>query len=262
MDLNLSSRIALVCGASQGLGYAVAKEFSREGAIVIICSRNEKKINQAAQKIHEETGNKVYQYRADLAEITEIDLLMDFIKKDVGKIDILINNAGGPPAGYYMDFSEHVWLDVYKLTFQSAIYLTKKILPKMVEQKWGRIINLTSVTVKQPIDNLILSNSIRMAIIGWAKTISNQYAKFGITVNNIATGHTLTERVINLAQATAEQQGITPEEVMAKWKENIPVGRLGKPEEIAWLTIFLASEKASYITGSTISFDGGAVQSM
>ena len=262
MDLNLKNKVSLVCGASKGLGYAVATELSREGSTTIICSSNEQRINKAAQQIEKETGKTVVAFKSDLADNAQLDGLVDFALSKFSRIDILVNNTGGPPAGFFMDFTEKEWLTAYKLTFSSALYLTKQLLPKMVEQHWGRVINLTSISVKQPIDNLIISNSIRMAVIGWAKTISNQYAKDGITVNNIATGYTLTERVKNLATNIAQQQKITPEQAMANWINSIPANRLAKPEEIAWIVAFLASEKAGYITGTTIPVDGGYVQSM
>jgi len=262
MDLHINKKIALVCGASRGLGYHVAKELAREGATTIICSSNNQNIKRAAEQLLNETGIKVFPFKADLREIEQIDTLCDAIFSRFGKIDILVNNTGGPPAGFYEDFSIDDWHAAFKLTCSSAIYITQKFLPQMVKNKWGRIINLTSISVKQPIENLILSNSLRLAIVGWAKTVSNQYAKNNITVNNIATGYTLTERVRNLADTIANKQGISPEQAMANWIAKIPAARLAKPEEIAWMVAFLASEKAAYITGNTIGVDGGYIQSM
>ncbi len=262
MELNLNDKVVLVCGASKGLGYAVAKEFCNEGTHTIICSSNEKNISQAAHNLKQETGTNVYPFKADLTDKTEISVLTEYVIKKFGKVDILVNNAGGPPAGFFMDFSDEEWAKAYNLTLSSAIFLTKQLLPEMIKQHWGRIINLTSISVKQPIDNLILSNSIRMAVIGWAKTISNQYAKDGITVNNIATGYTLTERVKILAENVAKNQGITVDQVISGWKDKIPAGRLAQPEEIAGMVLFLASDNANYITGTTIPIDGGYVQSM
>jgi len=262
MDLNLNNKVALICGASKGLGYATATEFCNEGATVLICSSNEHGLRQAANEIRIETGNEVFPFKADLSDEKQIDVLVDSVLSQFNYVDILVNNTGGPPAGFFMDFSEQEWLAAYKLTFLSAINLSKQLLPKMVERQWGRIINLTSISVKQPIDNLIISNSIRLSIIGWAKTVSNQYANDGITINNIATGYTFTERVTTLADNIAESQNITPEQVIDSWIEKIPAGRLAQPEEIAWMAAFLASEKASYITGTTIPVDGGFVQSM
>ena len=262
MDLNLNNKIALICGASKGLGYATATEFSKEGATVLICSSDEQRINQAADEIRIETGNKVFPFKADLADEKQIDALVDSVLSQFNYVDILVNNTGGPPTGFFMDFTEQEWLAAYKLTFLSVISLSKQLIPKMVERQWGRIINLTSISVKQPIDTLIISNSIRMSIIGWAKTISNQYANDGITINNIATGYTFTERVINLADNIAKNQNISPDQVINSWIEKIPAGRLAQPEEIAWMAAFLASGKASYITGTTIPVDGGFVQSM
>lgn len=262
MELKLRDKVALVCGASSGIGYAVATELTREGTTTIICSSHEERINHAAWKIRQETGRDVHPFKADLSVSSQIDALADLSLSKFGSVDVLINNTGGPRAGYFLDFTEEDWNSAFKLTLSSAVHFTKLLLPNMVEQRWGRIINLTSVTVKQPIDNLILSNSIRLAVIGWAKTISNQYATYGITINNIATGYTLTERVKNLAGSVARQKGITPDQAIATWLQAIPAGRLAQPEEIAYLVTFLASEKASYITGVTIPVDGGFIQSM
>ncbi|MBD3291176.1 SDR family oxidoreductase [candidate division KSB1 bacterium] len=258
----MSNRNALVCGASRGLGFAIAKELAQEGAHVIICSSNQERIHSAADELGNSTGKEITAFKCNLNEKSDIDNMVDRIMDRFNCIDILVNNTGGPPPGYFMEFDVDDWTNAFNNTFVSAIYLTRQLLPRMEKNSWGRIINLTSITVKQPVDNLLLSNSIRMAIIGWAKTISNQYAKQGITVNNIATGYTLTERVHNLAKSIADDSGITAEQAMQKWIENIPAGRLAQPEEIAATVAFLASERASYITGATIPVDGGFIQSM
>jgi len=262
MDLGLTGKIALVCGASRGLGFAIAQELAGEGCTVIICSRDRTRIEQAARRIEGTTGGSVYPFPVDLAKTDPVERFATAIISKFNRIDILINNTGGPPAGMFMDFSEADWINTFQGTFLSAVSLTKRILPSMVTNNWGRIINLTSLTVKQPVDNLVLSNSIRMAIIGWAKTLSNQYAKYNITFNNIATGYMLTERLSSLAKNIAEREAIASDEVIARWEGQIPAQRLGKPEEIAGLVTFLASEKAAYITGTTIPVDGGVVQNM
>jgi 3-oxoacyl-[acyl-carrier protein] reductase len=257
MDLNMISRVALVCGASQGIGLAIAREFASEGANVIICSRDRQRIELAAEQIKIATGKKVFPFVADLTRTDNIDALVTSIKRIHPGVDILINNSGGPLPGQFLNFTQDDWQAAYQLTFASANYLTKQLLPGMIEKKWGRIINLTSVTVKQPIDNLIFSNAMRLALVGWAKTLANQYGKSGITVNNIATGRIQTERLTQLAAHNARTQGTTSEMIFDDWTANIPVARIGSPEEIAWLTLFLASDKAGFITGTTISVDGG-----
>ncbi len=262
MDLGLTGKIAIVCGASQGLGFATAQELSNEGCSVVICSRDKTRIEQAAHKIEAATGGQVFPYRVD---ISKTDQVLEFAKAVISKfnkIDILLNNTGGPAAGFFMDFDEQDWTNAFQNTFLSAITLTRQVLPLMIKYNWGRIINLQSITVKQPIDDLVLSNSIRMAVVGWAKTLANQHAKYNITINTIATGYTLTTRLSDLARNIAQKENISSNDVLDRWKAKIPAGRLANPEEIAWLVTFLASEKASYITGTTIPIDGGVIQSM
>jgi 3-oxoacyl-[acyl-carrier protein] reductase len=262
MDLGLNGKIALVCGASRGLGFATARELSREGCTVIICSRDKDRIQQAAKRIETETGGNVFAHPIDLSQTDQVVQSTKLITAELKKIDILVNNTGGPPPGFFMDFSESDWNRAFQGTFLSTVTLTKQLLPLMVQHNWGRIINLQSITVKQPIDDLLLSNSIRMAVVGWAKTLANQYANHNITFNTIATGYTLTERLSDLAKKRAENEHVSVEEIMARWKTKIPMQRLAQPEEIAWLVTFLASEKAAYITGETIAIDGGVVQKM
>lgn len=262
MDLNLMNRIALVCGASRGIGFAVAKELLIEGAKVIICSSNQERITHAADELKRDTNGEIAAFKCNLNDKNDIDRMINQLMNQFDRVDILVNNTGGPPPGYYLDFDESDWEQAFNNTFLSAIRMTQKLLPGMEKNNWGRIINLTSLTVKSPVDNLLLSNSIRMAIIGWAKTISNQYAKNRITVNNIATGYTLTGRVQNLARNIADAENVTAEQAMERWIAKIPAGRFGTPEEIAGIVVFLASERADYITGTTIPVDGGFIQSM
>ncbi len=262
MDLGLNGKIALVCGASQGLGFAAAKELSSEGCTGIICSRDKDRIQQAAKKIESETGGKVFAHEVDLSQTDQVVQLAKLVTSEFEKIDILVNNTGGPPPGFFMDFIESDWNRAFRGTLMSTVTLTKQLLPLMVQHNWGRIINLQSIAVKQPIDDLLLSNSIRMAVVGWAKTLANQYAKHNITINTIATGYTLTERLFNLAKKRAENEHVSIEAIMDRWTAKIPMQRLAQPEEIAWLVTFLASEKAAYISGTTIPIDGGVVQNM
>ncbi len=262
MELGLSGKIAIVCGASQGLGFAAALELAREGCTVIICSRNKDRIELAAQRIEQTTGRAAHPFVVDLGSTEQIQHFARQALEQFSTIHILVNNTGGPPAGYFMDFTESDWRGAFQNTLMSAITLTQQILPAMQQHRWGRIINLQSIAVKGPIDDLLLSNSIRMAVVGWAKTLANQYARYNITINTIATGYTLTERLLNLARAIAQKENCTPEQVLDRFKAKIPAGRLAKPEEVAALVTFLASERAAYITGTTIPIDGGVVQSM
>ena len=260
MDLLLKDKVALVCGASQGIGYSVAAEISREGAKVIICSRNEERIHMAAQQIETETGRPVVAFRTDLAEKADIESLAETALGLYGRLDILVNNTGGPPPGFYHELDYEQWMAAYKSTCMSAIHLSSLILPGMKKNHWGRIINLTSLTVKQPIHNLILSNSIRMGVIGWAKTIALEYAPYGVTVNNIATGYTSTERMQEIIKKRMVAEAISETEALSSIVNHIPMKRMARPEEIAYLVTFLVSPKADYITGTTMSIDGGVVQ--
>jgi 3-oxoacyl-[acyl-carrier protein] reductase len=257
MDLGLKDRVALVCGASKGLGRAVAQGLAQEGAKVAICSRNEKSILQAAEEIKQSTGVETLGLAVDLARADEARRLFKEALGHFGRIDILVNNAGGPPSLPFADIEDSQWQAAFELTLMSAVILIKEALPVMQARGSGRIINMTSVAVKQPLEGLILSNALRAGLIGLAKTLSNDYAAHNILINNVCPGYTLTERVKNLSRATAERRGLSPEAIIKEWESRIPMGRLGRPEELANLVVFLASEKASYITGTTTQVDGG-----
>ncbi len=257
MDLGLKSKVAFVAGASQGLGKAVATELCREGAKVAICGLDDPELPKAVEEIKEKTGAEVIGVPAD---VSDADQARMFIRKGLehyGTVDILVNNAGGPPAKTFLEIDDELWLYGVRLNLMSTIVMTREAVPVMMEKRWGRIINMTSISVKQPIDGLILSNTVRSGVIGLAKTLSNELAPYNITVNNVCPGYTMTERVRSLAVATAEKENTTPEEIIARWQSTIPMGRLGTPEEFAALVTFLASERAGYITGASIQIDGG-----
>jgi 3-oxoacyl-[acyl-carrier protein] reductase len=257
MDLGLKERVALVCGASQGLGKAVAQGLAREGASLAICSRNKVKISEAAAEIAQSTGVEVIGVSADLSLAEEARWFFKKALSHFGRLDILVTNAGGPPSLPFVEISDNQWKSAFELTLMSAVTLIREALPVMQARRFGRIINLTSVAVKQPIDGLILSNTLRTGLIGLAKTLSNTYAPDNILINNVCPGYTLTERVNELSNVIANRKGFVPEDVIREWESQIPMGRLGRPEELADLVVFLASERASYITGATIQVDGG-----
>ena len=262
MDLGLKDKVALVAAASRGLGRAVAEELAAEGALLLLCSRSEEAINKAAKEIAQTTGAKVLALAADVSEAADIAKLTQFGAERLGRIDILVTNAGGPPAGQFENLSQDQWEAATRLTLFSAVELVRQVLPGMKERRWGRILNITSIAVKQPVDNLILSNSLRAAVTGFARTLANEVAPFGVTVNNIMPGYTRTERVEELAQVMAEKQAITPAEFVARWEKEIPMRRLGEPREFAALAAFLVSERASYITGTSIPVDGGWIKAL
>jgi 3-oxoacyl-[acyl-carrier protein] reductase len=262
MDLGLQGKIALVAAASRGLGRAVATELAAEGVALVLCSRNAETINQTANEIAEATGAEILALPCDVSKAGEVARLVQSGIGRFERIDILVTNAGGPPAGPFEGFSSEAWEAATRLTLFSAIELARQVLPGMKERRWGRILNITSIAVKQPVDNLILSNSLRAAVTGMARTLANEVAPFGVTVNNIMPGYTRTERVEELARMMAEKEEITPAEFIARWEKEIPMRRLGKPREFAALAAFLVSERASYITGTSIPVDGGWIRSL
>jgi 3-oxoacyl-[acyl-carrier protein] reductase len=257
MDLGLKERVAIVAASSQGLGKACAWELAREGAKVVICARDEAQLSSTAHEIQASTGANVLPITTDLTDATQIRNLADDVLHRYGRIHVLVTNNGGPPAGYFDDLDDDAWFAAHQLTLLSAVRLVRAVLPAMRAQQWGRIINIASVSVKQPIDNLLLSNVYRPGVVGLAKTLATQLAADGITVNNVAPGYTRTNRVLDLARVRAATEGRTVEEVVADTTASFPMKRMGKPEELAALVAFLASERASYITGTTIQVDGG-----
>jgi 3-oxoacyl-[acyl-carrier protein] reductase len=260
MDLGLKDRVAIVAAASRGLGKACALELAQEGASVAICARHASSLAAAADEIRTATGAEVLPIAADLTDAEQIQHLADETLRRYGRIDVLVTNNGGPPAGYCDEFDDEIWEKAHQLTLMSAVRLIRAALPAMRAQKWGRIINITSVTTKQPINNLVLSNVYRLGVVGLAKTLSAQLAAEGITVNNVAPGYIRTDRVLDLAQVRAKEEGKTVEEIMADIIADYPMKRMGEPRELAALVAFLASERASYITGTTIQADGGYYQ--
>lgn len=262
MDLGLRGRVAIVAAASRGLGRAIAEELAQEGAHLVICARGADALEETRAAIVRATGATVQAVAADLATREGIDSVLAAANTAFDRIDILVTNAGGPPAGPFEAHDWNAWQRAVDLTLRSAVELTRAVLPGMRARKWGRIINVTSITVKQPVDNLILSNSTRAAVTGFARTLANEVAADGITVNNILPGYTRTERVEQLAQANAKKEGLKPEEILARFEREIPMHRLGEPREFAALAAFLASERASYITAQSIAVDGGWIKSI
>ncbi len=262
MDLGLKGKNALVTASSKGIGKACAEVLASEGCNVMICSRNSENLIQVADELIRNYGTDVHWFKCDLRNPNDIEELVKETFNAFGSIDIVVNNCGGPPANYIFNFTENDWNNAYQEILLSVIKISNFVIDSMKKNNFGRIINITSVTVKQPIQRLVLSNSFRNAVVGYAKTLSNEVAPYGITVNNVAPGYTLTKRVYDLAVEQAKLAGKSHEEILKSYTQDIPMGRLGKPEEIGNLVAFLASEKASYITGQTIFIDGGYIKSI
>ncbi len=262
MDLGLKDKIALVAAGSRGLGRAVAEELAVEGASLVLCAREARTLAETAAAIADNFGTHVLAVPADVTSVSDITRVVEAGNERFGRIDILVTNAGGPPAGTFDQITREQWEEATRLTLFSAIELARQVLPGMKERRWGRILNITSIAVKQPVENLMLSNSLRAGLTGFARTLANEVAADGITVNNILPGYTRTERLEDLAKMMAEKQGISAAEFSAKWEKEIPMGRLGEPREFAALAAFLVSERASYITGTSIQVDGGWIRSL
>lgn len=262
MDLGLTGKVALVAAASRGLGRAVALGLGAEGAKLVLCARGAKDLEIARDEIAKNTGAEIHTVVADVSNDAHIEMVASQALARFGQVDILVTNAGGPPAGLFEKHPWEAWERAVNLTLRSAVELTRAVLPGMRERKWGRIINITSIAAKQPVDMLILSNSVRAAVTGFARTLANEVATDGVTVNNILPGYTRTERVEQLADTTAAKEGIPREDVIARFEREIPMRRLGEPSEFAALAVFLASRQASYITGQSIAVDGGWIKSL
>ena len=257
MKLDISNKKALICGASKGLGKACAISLATEGVKPCLSSRSEESLTQAALEIEQITGVKCEIAPMDLSIAGSARDLYEYVKDRFGEIDILINNSGGPPTGSYYQFTEEDWISAFRNNCLAGLELIKYFVPSMKEKRWGRIINLTSVSVKQPLKPLVLSNGVRIGLIGASKTISQELAGFGITINNIATGWTKTERVEQILNLKAQQENISIEEAERSITADIPLERMNTPEEVADVVTFLASDLARAVTGTTIAVDGG-----
>jgi 3-oxoacyl-[acyl-carrier protein] reductase len=257
MDLGLKGKVALVTAASRGLGAATALAFAREGARVAICARTQASLMATGHRIAEESGVEVLAVTADVSQAADAEKLVATTVDRFGRLDVLVTNAGGPPAGNFLDLNTSDWEGAVQLTLMSAVRLCYAVVPVMCRQGGGSILAMTSMSVKQPLDNLILSNSLRLGVIGLVKSLSNELGADGIRVNAICPGWTRTERVGELLQARAAKSGLTVEEEAAKITANTPLGRMAEPEELARAAVFLASPAASYITGVSLLVDGG-----
>lgn len=262
MDLGLRGRVALVGGSSRGLGRAIAGELASEGADVIICARTEGPLEATADELRERYGVRVAPVAADLTDPEGGRRVVEEGTEALGDVDVLVTNTGGPPSGPFEAHDAEAWRHAFRQNFESVLNLTRRVLPGMKNRGWGRIVNITSIAVKQPVNGLILSNSIRAGVTGFARTLANEVAAHGVTVNNVMPGYTATERLEDLAASIAEDEEVSPRDAFARWESEIPMGRIGEPRELAAMVAFLASDRASYVTGQSMAVDGGWIRSL
>jgi len=260
MDLGLQGKVAFVAASSKGLGFATAMELAKEGVNVALCARTESDLHEAAEKIRNETTVEVLTFPGDVTNTMDLDEIFNAIEDEWHRLDILVTNAGGPPAGTFDQIGPEQFREATDLNLQSTVEMTYRAIPLMRRHHWGRIIAITSLSVKQPIDNLILSNTARAGVVTFCKTVANSVAEEGITVNVVCPGHFKTKRSIELLRTWAEDSDVDIEEMEAQRSAEIPMKRYGEPQELADMITFLASDRAAYITGTAIQVDGGLIQ--
>lgn len=261
MELNLEGKTALVMASSQGLGKAIATAFVKEGMNVVLASRNEEKLNEVQTELENLQGGKVRYIRTDITQPDQIKQAVQHTVDSFGQLDILINNAGGPPAGTFEQITDEQWQQSFELNLLSYVRMIREALPHL-KKNGGKIINIASSSIKEPIPGLLLSNTFRTGIVGMTKTLASELAKDRILINTVAPGRIATDRVAFLDEVNAEKQGITKSEMEEKMKNTIPLGRYGEPEEFAKVVTFLVSDANSYMTGSSFLVDGGMVKSI
>ena len=262
MDLGLTDKVVIVGGASKGIGRATALAFAQEGANVVICARNPELLEKTAGEIRSETGTEVLPVAGDLSQADATEKLVDETITKFGTVHVLVPNTGGPPMGGFGEMDDAAWENAFSLNFLSTVRLIRKVLPYMEKQRWGRIVSVMSMSVKEPIDGLILSNGVRPAVIGMAKTLSREIGKHNITINTVLPGRILTDRLKGGLAARAEKTGKTLQQTLEASAREVPLRRIGDPSEMASGIVFLASEAASYITGVSLQIDGGAIRGL
>jgi 3-oxoacyl-[acyl-carrier protein] reductase len=262
MDFGLKDRVAIVAASSQGLGKAVALGLAREGAKLALCARTDATLQAAAAEVRGETGAEVMAQALDVTVYEQVRDFVAAVAQRFGRVDICVANAGGPPSKSFAETTVEDWQRAAELNLMSTVYLAKETLPLMQQRRWGRFLAITSVTVKQPVDGLILSNAVRSGVNGLIKTLSQEYGPHNVLVNNVCPGYTATARLVSLEEKLAAKEGTTAQQVESRWAQQTSLRRVGQPEEFANLVVFLASERASYITGESIAVDGGFVKGM
>lgn len=262
MELGLRGRAAIVAAASKGLGRAVAEELAREGADVAICARTEADLRTAAERIRSAGGREVFWRAVDVGDAGAVSGFVADVERQFGRVDICVTNTGGPPSKLFAATTHEDWRTWTDQLLMSVVYFAEAVLPRMQKNRWGRFVTITSYSVKQPVEGLLLSNALRAGVTGLMRTLANEYAAHGITVNNVCPGYTRTDRLDDLAAMMGARTGASAEEIFAGWKKSIPAGRLGTPEEFAAVVAFLASERASYVNGVSLTVDGGTTRGL
>ena len=257
MDLGLKDRNVIVAAASDGIARAAAEKFAAEGARVAICSRDAGKLNAAAAQIRERSSAQVLAEPLDVTDAQAVEAFVKHVAQQFGGVDVCVTNAGGPPAKMFLATTTEEWQRALEMNFLSTIHFARAVLPWMQKNHWGRLVAITSMTVRQPVSDLIYSNAVRPAVLGLVKSLSNEFGKDGITVNNVAPGYTATERLKQIIARRSEEAGVSPAEFEARFGAEASLKRIGQPEEIADAIVWLASERASFITGQTLLVDGG-----
>ena len=262
MNTGLQGKVVIVAGASQGMGQATARAFAAEGALVAMCARSGKTLQAAAAEIRKATSAEIFAQVVDVSDASQVKQFVGEVATRFGRVDVCVANAAGPPPRTFLDISPEDWQSAFAMNFMSVVHLAREVIPHMRKSRWGRVIAITSTSVRQPIPDLVLSSSIRPGVVGLIKSLAMEFGKDGITFNNVAPGYTTTERLTEVAGPRARAAGVSKEEIYQRWAADVPLKRLGKPEEIADAIIWLASERASYVTGQTILVDGGIYKGM
>jgi 3-oxoacyl-[acyl-carrier protein] reductase len=257
LDLGLHNKSVIVAASSEGIARAAAERFAAEGARLAICSRDGEKLNKAANEIRILYGTEVLEEAVNVTDAVAVQSFVDHAAERFGGVDVCVTNAGGPPAKMFLETTGEEWQRAVELNLMSIVHFARAVVPYMQRKSWGRIVTITSVSVRQPVYDLVYSNTVRAGVMGLVKSLSNEFGKDGITVNNVAPGYTATERLKELAAKRAKHQGVSDSEYMERMGAEAALGRVGKPEEVADAIVWLASERASYVTGQTLLVDGG-----
>jgi 3-oxoacyl-[acyl-carrier protein] reductase len=262
METGLRGRVVIVAASSQGIGRETAAAFAAEGCRVAICARTRDKLEAAAQEIRAKTGAELFTQAFDVTDAAAVHNFVESVADKFGSVDICVANAGGPPAKGFLAATVEDWRKAIDTNFMSTVYFAREVIPHMQRKRWGRIITLTSVSTKQPVPDLVLSNAVRAGVVGLVKSLANEFGKDGILVNNVGPGYTGTDRLKELARARSTALNKSEEEIFATWASDSALKRIAEPKEVADTIVWLASERASYITGQTILVDGGAYKGL